>query len=86
MHSSSSSNNEELIGGAMLSRSNSTPTSMNPNSLKDNNSNEESDIEKRRRSIQHVLSSPNLTAREKQFLMKSALSNNIKPMHSPTAK
>lgn len=40
-----------------------------------------SDEEKRKLSIQHVLASPNLTYREKQFLMKSALSANIKPSH-----
>ena len=36
-----------------------------------------SDIEKKRQSIQKVLASPNLTAREKQFIMKSAISHNI---------
>jgi len=38
-----------------------------------------SDIEKRKKSIQHVLASPNLTDREKQFLMKSALSHQMIP-------
>jgi len=37
--------------------------------------------EKKKLSIQHVLASPNLTFREKQFLMKKALSANIKPSH-----
>ena len=43
-----------------------------------------SDIEKRKQSIQHVLASPNLTVREKQFLMKSALSHQMIPTLSPT--
>lgn len=42
-----------------------------------------SDIEKRKQSIQHVLASPNLTVREKQFLMKSALSHQMIPTLSP---
>uniref|UniRef100_A0A7M5XKE9 Uncharacterized protein n=1 Tax=Clytia hemisphaerica TaxID=252671 RepID=A0A7M5XKE9_9CNID len=40
-----------------------------------------SEDEKKKLSIQHVLASPNLTYREKQFLMKKALSANIKPSH-----
>ena len=40
-----------------------------------------SEDDKKKLSIQHVLASPNLTYREKQFLMKKALSANIKPTH-----
>ena len=40
-----------------------------------------SEDDKKKLSIQHVLASPNLTYREKQFLMKKALSANIKPSH-----
>lgn len=62
---------------------NSIPSPTPTNKLNQNQKSSKnlSDDEKRKLSIQHVLASPNLTYREKQFLMKSALSANIKPSH-----
>ena len=42
-------------------------------------SDEISNLDKKQKSIQHVLSSPNLTIREKQYLMKSAISHKMDP-------
>ena len=62
-----------------------TNTNSNTDSSKcadddERSSNDElSNLDKKRKSIQHVLSSPNLTIREKQYIMKSAISHKMDP-------
>ncbi|XP_057295690.1 protein strawberry notch homolog 1-like [Hydractinia symbiolongicarpus] len=41
------------------------------------------DLERKKQSIEHVLASPNLTLREREFIMKTALSHNVKPTLPP---
>lgn len=52
---------------------------MNSTSQKD----EITDLERKKQSIEHALASPNLTLREREFIMKTALSHNVKPTLPP---
>ena len=67
------------LSSAIRTNTNSNTDSKCADDNERSSNDEISNLDKKRKSIQHVLSSPNLTVREKQYIMKSAISHKMDP-------